>query len=1121
MFIFLSTTAISATADNTQQAVENQDNNQANHITNNMVSDVNDNHLKSNTQLESHKSIETKNNTPKSIKKDTTNTNESTTNTTTKKTPTLTVNDDPITPGKESTFIAMKNMDATGKGVFKINGKTISDPIILTADTMIVKYTYLVPENFEAKTYNLTFVYSGNYMYEKGQVSTTINLKPEESNLDPQLSMKNITVKYLDEAQFILNLAPDAKGNVIFKLNHTTVTPKISVVNGTAIYKFNATYYPGVYRLEAKYSGNYKYAPGSFKAYLKINKLASKITINNITSKAGSKYRLNARVMDERGIPVEGAFIVYKINDKTIGNSTTSSIGYAPLNYVIPSNFDSRHYRLKVICNGTMKVAKSNQTADITLTQLKTTLQISKIQAKINETVTITATAIDENKNNAHRGHVIFKINGKKIADVNITNDYAMLRYKPSTNEATKYNVSAEYRGIWKYAGSKANSTIEVIKIGTITTTRYTDAKCGMQTTVSARVEDKNQVLVNGGIVVFTLNGTYLGNATVKNGAANYTFIMPRYPEGVYRLNATYKGSGSYLSSNNLNYVNVTVLNSRIITSPVTLTVGQKANISVYIMDESSHYAENGEVEFTLNGTKIGKAIVKNGTASIIYKPPYKFSGLTLRYIATLKANKFYSAAYSINNITISPLKDVYVSNKGNNNNLGDKTHPFKSLYYAVGHVATFGTVHVLDGTYNENTILINNSIKIKGSSYNTKINGKATGKTIFTVTKSDALLTLEDLTITNGLSKDNRSAGAIKSYGKLNIAHVRFIANKGVGTFSAGAIYSTGLMNITNVEFINNTINMPNAEGGALRLINNTTNIINSNFQNNQAIGTNSTGGGAIYMQDGSLIINSTNFIDNKAKGTTTLGGAIKGTYGDMVISKVTFKNNMANSTQIATGGAISSLGCGLYLNLSTFDSNKAYSPMSASAGALYSQYAAVMSYNCRFLSNYVQASGVLGAAVQGFYAYSNFVNCTFNKNLANATKSNSFGGVIYYETGNLTISSSHFTDNQAKSVNVSIGGAIYSHANTTIYHSDFNSNKATGKNIGGGAIGNLGNMTVSQTNFIKNNASKVGNAITAVSGAKTVINGNYWYAQNPKWTELLRGSNKPSNYSKTPIKH
>lgn len=73
----------------------------------------------------------------------------------------------------------------------------------------------------------------------------------------------------------------------------------------------------------------------------------------------------------------------------------------------------------------------------------------------------------------------------------------------------------------------------------------------------------------------------------------------------------------------------------------------------------------------------------------------------------------------------------------------------------------------------------------------------------------------------------------------------------------------------------------------------------------------------------------------------------------------------------------------------------------------------------------------------------------------------------------------------------------------------------------IGGGAIGNLGNMTVSRSNFVKNNASKIGNAITAVTGAKTIINENYWYAQNPKWNELLRGLNKPSDYSKTPIKH
>lgn len=1144
MFIILTTSTISAASDDiTTSSVVCDDNNQIDHMSNNMVSNVKNNHLETNTQQESSKTIETTSEKTKNTQKDTkvlqntksdkiikkdnnTQTQQNTTNSTntnsSKLTPSLSINDDPITPGKEATFTAIKNPDATGKGVFKINGKTISDPIKLEADTMLVRYTYMIPTTFESATYKLTFVYSGNSKYEKDEVSTTLKLEPEEKDLDPQLYMKNVTVKFQDTQKLVLKLADDAKGSVVFKLNHSTITPKLTVVNGTATYLFDSSkIYPGKYRLDAKYSGNFKYKPGNFTSYLTIQRLAANVTLNNITSKAGSTINLNARILDERGNPVEAAYVVYKINEKTIGNTTTTSEGYAPLKYTIPSIFDNHEYSLKVICNVSRKVQRSTAYATITLTQLKTYLTISKVQAKINETVTIIATPIDENKNNAHRGRVLFTINGVKQPYVNITNGYALIRYTPKTNVATKLNVTAAFDSIWKYTNCSAKSTIEIIKIGTITTTRYTDAKVGMTTTVSARVEDKNQILVNGGVVVFTLNGTKLGNATVKDGAANYTFIMPRYPKGVYRLNATYMGSGSYLSSNNLNYVNVTLLDSRLITSPVVVTVGQKTNISVFVMDETSHYAENGEVTFTLNGTKIGSAKIKNGTATITYKPPYKYSGLTLRYVATLKANQFYSSAYSINNITVSPLKDVYVSNKGNNNNLGDKAHPFKSLYYAVGHVATFGTVHMLDGTYKENTILINNSVKIKGSSYKTIINGIATGKTIITVTKADALLTLEDLTITNGLGKDDRSAGAIKSYGKLNIAHVRFIANKATGKFSAGAIYSTGITNITNVEFINNTLTTPNAEGGALRLINNTTTIINANFQNNQAIGSNSTGGGAIYMQDGALIINSTNFIDNKAKGANVLGGAIRGSYGDMVITKVTFKNNMVNGTIFGIGGAISSLGTGIYINQSTLNSNKAYGKQSASAAAIYAQYAAVMSYNCRYLSNLAQSETVLGGTIEGYSAYSNFVNCTFDKNIANATKTNSFGGVIYYETGNLTVSSSYFTNNQAKSVNVSIGGAIYSHANSTVYHCNFTNNQAVGKNIGGGAIGNLGNMTVSQSNFVKNNASKIGNAITAVTGAKTIINENYWYAQNPKWNELLRGLNKPSDYSKTPIKH
>ena len=98
--------------------------------------------------------------------------------------------------------------------------------------------------------------------------------------------------------------------------------------------------------------------------------------------------------------------------------------------------------------------------------------------------------------------------------------------------------------------------------------------------------------------------------------------------------------------------------------------------------------------------------------------------------------------------------------------------------------------------------------------------------------------------------------------------------------------------------------------------------------------------------------------------------------------------------------------------------------------------------------------------------------VNCTFNSNHAG------FGSVIYTKA-NLTIESSVISNNSVDAY----GGAIYIASNesvTTITDSQFVSNSSgTLYNTYGGAILNLGNLTISGCEFTSNSASYFGGAI------------------------------------------
>lgn len=1042
-------------------------------------------------------------------------------NTTTKKiNPNIRLNNEPLKPGTNTTFVAVVPSDATGLSVFKINGKTISNKIAINGS--LVTYNYAVPKTFKSKTYTLTFVYSGDKKYLSKSVNTTLELDIE-SGLNPKLTINNVTGKYLNKIPLTVNLASDATGNVVFKLNRTTISGKINVVNGKATYYFyNSSVNPGKYRMDVCYSGNEKYSNASVRAYLTITKLSANINVKNITSKAGSRVKLFAHVYDERKKAVAHSMVVFKIDSNTVGRCYTNATGYAIYNYTIPPAFNKKTFKINAFSTENKRVSGAQKNATLYLTQLKTRVVVPTITAQINKTITLTATVIDENKNNVLKGTVTFKLNGKVLKKVNVSKGYALYKFKPNTNVAKKLNVTANYTGYWKYASSSNKGIISVTKIGTITTTRYAETKSGNSVVLSAMVKDKNQKNVNGGIVVFRVKGVVVGNATVKNGAANYTYNMNLTKKGAYRLNATYKGSDSYYSSSNLNYLNITQLSVRVIGTPTTIKAGKTATLKVSILDETNHNVESGTVEFKLNGAVIGKATVKKGVASISYKPPYKYAGSTVKYSATMLGNNYYSSASTVINLTISTLKDVYVSTKGSNNNLGDKSHPFKTIPYAVGHVSTFGTVHILDGTYSTAGILLNNSISIVGNGITkTFISGNGTKKPIFTLTTSKTSITFKSMTIKNGQSVNTRSAGAILSIGKLNIINVKFLNNKATGLSSGGAIYSNGILNLTNVQFIKNSVKNINAEGGAIRAINNTTTMNNVRFENNEASGSNSTGGGAIYLKDAETTIKSSTFIGNKASGKIVLGGAIKSSFGDVVLLSSTFKNNTAQGSNYAIGGAINSLGTGIYINRTIMQSNKATGNSFAGAGALYTQYSALELYNNNFTSNGVKAKSSMGGVIEAYYAYTTMKNNAFISNYVESTVTSSYGGAVYHDTGNLTMENCRLISNKLTAKNISIGGALYVSANTTIKNSDFTSNKVNGKVIGGGAIANMGTLTVTKSNFISNNASNIGNAITVTTNAHNTINGNYWGAASPNWTTLLRGLNKPSTYSKTRISH
>jgi predicted outer membrane repeat protein len=231
-------------------------------------------------------------------------------------------------------------------------------------------------------------------------------------------------------------------------------------------------------------------------------------------------------------------------------------------------------------------------------------------------------------------------------------------------------------------------------------------------------------------------------------------------------------------------------------------------------------------------------------------------------------------------------------------------------------------------------------------------------------------------------------------------------------------------------------------------------------------------------------------------------------------------------NSTVTGTGGAIYNQGS-VTLNNATFggiDNTDPTHPISLGntasgrGGAIYSTGALTIN-DSFFIGNSSTGGdgGAIAIKADDAPALSSITNTSFIGNTALGTV-DSDSGAISVINGDLTISGSTFTDNQAKT-----GGALYaykggattnSYVKVTISNSTFSGNQATGNNnanSGGGAIGNVAlnyrndgdaGMWISNTLF-ENNASTISNvngggAIFAGSESRTNISNNTRFIGN-----------------------
>ncbi|MDO5851318.1 MAG: Ig-like domain-containing protein [Methanobacteriaceae archaeon] len=554
--------------------------------------------------------------------------------------------------------------------VIEINGE---NKTFITNENGTIEYNYVTTTS---GINNITAVYNGTDRYKNSTASEKINV----NKLNTTITTTNQTA-FVGVLTDILANITDIQGNVIVsgKVNITIngITNETEIVNGKIIYPEVFTN-EGVYNVTITYSGDYKYLNSTTSMTVNVIKMTTQINVINITDYAGEQITYNAYVYDIKGNIVTNGVVVFKLNGKTIANTTLSSKGQALLNWTIPRDYSAKEYTITAVYGGSDMYVGSRSNGTLTLLTKPTITNITNITTNItvDDILNITA-VITDNNGNLLNGIAIIKINGKTFKDENnqtiilsVINGLVQGTYNIPSNFAAKtYNLSIKYIGDNLYQSSMDTKPMNIVRIQTITNINDTQGYPGLVIPVTGNVTLNNGELITEGQVILKLNGITLkdeNNQIIKvdliNGTFNYNYTLPSsFKNNNYTLNAVYIGSNKYAESTSENST-ITILkqDSKVIFDPITSTPGSTIMFKVNITGNITQIPATGNVVFKLDGkTLTPKIVLNNGIATYNYTLPTNIKSGIHTINVTYSGSNVINTNRAMSTLTILTTKTV------------------------------------------------------------------------------------------------------------------------------------------------------------------------------------------------------------------------------------------------------------------------------------------------------------------------------------------------------------------------------------------------------------------------------------------------------------------------------
>ena len=546
------------------------------------------------------------------------------------------------------------------------------------------EYEYIYKTTME-DTLDVTVAYHGNNTHNPSIIKTSFNVRKLNTTLSiiPSPPLKD------GDKIYIMGYLEDENKNPIANAT-ITITFGNKVYNVTtddkgkytAIEIANSSIQQGVV---VAYIGDNKYATSLNKTEYYVDKIYTKISVNNIDQvPVGSTVTINGTLKDEFGHVLPNTPIEIDINGKTIQFVTDENGNYA-YNYTI-SEMKKASVSVSYLGNSTY-YSSDAQTA-ITVRKIKTTITLDPVSdIPYGKNITISGILKDEFGKPLSNVNISVVINGE-VKSSNVTTDnngkYSMNVTK--SNVGIK-NIIVSYDGNLTHHASSNSSSLNVTTINTTITVNTTHSvKIGSSIIINGVLKDVYGNILPNTEVIIVVNGKEY--TIMTNNEGYYEMPYTTYIIGSRLVLVKYLGNSTYNPTSNQTNFYVNPINTAITVSTNltngSVKFGQSILINGTVYDEFGNILPNTEVSIIIDEETYTTTSDVNGKYQFIRKS--QSIGIK-KVIVQYNGNYTYNPSSNEIYYTVIPLNTKIVINHVEDIKIGSFTYINGTIYDEFGNI--------------------------------------------------------------------------------------------------------------------------------------------------------------------------------------------------------------------------------------------------------------------------------------------------------------------------------------------------------------------------------------------------------------------------------------------------